>query len=40
MAGLPRIVTAQRGDVAERLDLTLARHLAHLHAVTRTRVQA
>jgi 23S rRNA pseudouridine1911/1915/1917 synthase len=35
-----RILTANRGDAGGRLDLMLRRHLADVHAATRTRVQA
>ncbi len=35
-----RIVTADRGDVGQRLDLVLRRHLTDVRAATRTRVQA
>jgi 23S rRNA pseudouridine1911/1915/1917 synthase len=36
----PRIVTADRGDAGQRLDLVLRRHLADVDRATRTRVQA
>ncbi len=35
-----RIVTADRGDAGQRLDLVLRRHLTDVRAATRTRVQA
>ncbi len=35
-----RILTADRGDAAQRLDLVLRRHLADVGAATRTRIQA
>ena len=35
-----RIVTADRGDVGQRLDLVLRRHLTDVRAASRTRVQA
>jgi 23S rRNA pseudouridine1911/1915/1917 synthase len=35
-----RTLTADRGDAGLRLDLVLRRHLADVHAATRTRVQA
>jgi 23S rRNA pseudouridine1911/1915/1917 synthase len=35
-----RILTADRGDAARRLDLVLRRHLADVGAATRTRIQA
>ena len=34
-----RILTADRGDAARRLDLVLRRHLADVSAATRTRIQ-
>jgi 23S rRNA pseudouridine1911/1915/1917 synthase len=37
---LPRILTADRGDAARRLDLMLRRHLTNVQTATRTRVQA
>jgi 23S rRNA pseudouridine1911/1915/1917 synthase len=40
MALTPRILTADRGDAGQRLDLVLRRHLAGVGTATRTRVQA
>ncbi|HVH29168.1 MAG TPA: RluA family pseudouridine synthase [Vicinamibacterales bacterium] len=40
MTGFPHSITATRGDAGRRLDLMLRRHLAGIHAATRTRVQA
>jgi 23S rRNA pseudouridine1911/1915/1917 synthase len=37
---LLRILTADRGDAGERLDLMLRRHLSDVQAATRTRVQS
>jgi 23S rRNA pseudouridine1911/1915/1917 synthase len=36
----PRILTADRGDTGQRLDLVLRRHLADVDSATRTRVQS
>jgi 23S rRNA pseudouridine1911/1915/1917 synthase len=40
MSDRVRLLTADRGDAARRLDLMLRRHLVDLHAATRTRLQA
>jgi 23S rRNA pseudouridine1911/1915/1917 synthase len=36
----PRLVTANRGDAGQRLDIVLRRHLADVGTATRTRVQS
>lgn len=35
----PRILTANRGDAGQRLDLVVRRHLSDVHTASRTRVQ-
>ena len=34
-----RVVTADRGDAGQRLDLVLRRHLSDVASATRTRIQ-